>query len=50
MAVKAKKPLVDVAKLTKAQAKVEHMRLSLELEAHNERYYQGRAYCFGRSL
>src|SRR6267142_1538851 len=40
MAVKAKKPLVDVAKLTKAQAKVEHMRLSLELEAHNERYYQ----------
>ena len=40
MAVKAKKPLVDVAKLTKAQANVEHMRLSLELEAHNERYYQ----------
>ena len=40
MAVKAKKPLVDVAKLTKAQAKVEHMRLSLEIEAHNERYYQ----------
>src|SRR5712672_1510267 len=40
MAVKAKKVLVDVAKLTKAQAKVEHMRLSLELEAHNERYYQ----------
>ncbi len=40
MAVKAKKPLVDVAKLTKAQAKVEHMRLSLELEAHDKRYYQ----------
>ena len=30
----------DVAKLTKAQAKVEHKRLSLEIEAHNERYYQ----------
>jgi len=40
MAVKAKKPLVDVAKLTKAQAKVELMRLALEIEAHNERYYQ----------
>lgn len=36
----AKKPLTDVAKLTKAQAKVEHMRLSLEIEGHNERYYQ----------
>src|SRR5260370_1759267 len=32
--------LVDVAKLTKAQAKVEHMRLALELEAHDKRYYQ----------
>ena len=40
MAVRAKKPLVDVAKLTKAQAKVEHKRLSLELEAHDKRYYQ----------
>src|SRR3954451_11742756 len=40
MAVKTKKTLVDVEKLTKAQAKVEHMRLSLEIEAHNERYYQ----------
>jgi DNA ligase (NAD+) len=40
MAVKAKKPLIDVAKLTKAQAKVEHMRLALEIEGHNERYYQ----------
>ncbi len=34
------KPLRDVADLTKAQAKVEHMRLSLEIEGHNERYYQ----------
>ena len=32
--------LPDVAKLTKAQAKVEHMRLALELEAHDRRYYQ----------
>jgi len=40
MAVKAKKALVDVAKLTKAQAKVEHMRLALELEGHDKRYYQ----------
>jgi DNA ligase (NAD+) len=40
MAVKAKKPLTDVAKLTKPQAKVEHMRLALEIEGHNERYYQ----------
>src|SRR4030081_1038009 len=30
----------DVAKLIKAQAKVEHMRLALELEAHDKRYYQ----------
>jgi DNA ligase (NAD+) len=34
------KTLPDVDKLTKAQAKVELMRLSLEIEAHNERYYQ----------
>src|SRR5947207_15321836 len=40
MATKAKKALVDVAKLTKAQAKVEHMRLALELESHDKRYYQ----------
>jgi DNA ligase (NAD+) len=40
MAVKAKKPLVDVAKLTKAQAKVELTRLALEIEAHDNRYYQ----------
>ncbi|MFC7697602.1 NAD-dependent DNA ligase LigA [Bradyrhizobium sp. GCM10028915] len=33
-------PLRDVADLTKAQAKVEHMRLALEIEGHNERYYQ----------
>ena len=32
--------LPEVAKLTKAQAKVEHMRLALELEAHDRRYYQ----------
>jgi DNA ligase (NAD+) len=40
MAAKAKKVLVDVAKLTKAQAKVELMRLALELEGHDKRYYQ----------
>ena len=34
------KPLPDVAKLTKPQAKVELMRLALEIEAHNERYHQ----------
>src|SRR5437763_13583516 len=38
-AAKTKK-LPDVASLTKAQAKVEHMRLALELEAHDKRYYQ----------
>src|SRR5207244_11731426 len=40
MATKTKKTLTDVAKLTKAQAKVEHMRLALELEGHDKRYYQ----------
>src|SRR5215470_4269475 len=40
MATKAKKTLVDVAKLTKPQAKIEHMRLALELEGHDKRYYQ----------
>jgi DNA ligase (NAD+) len=41
MVTKAKKAaLPDVAKLTKAQAKVEHMRLALELEGHDKRYYQ----------
>ncbi|MGY4285931.1 hypothetical protein ACVWXO_005151 [Bradyrhizobium sp. LM2.7] len=34
------RPLPDVASLTKAQAKVEHMRLALELEGHDKRYYQ----------
>jgi DNA ligase (NAD+) len=34
------KTLPDVAKLTKAQAKVEHTRLALELEGHDRRYYQ----------
>src|SRR6476620_12683416 len=30
----------DVATLTKAQARVEHKRLALELEGHDKRYYQ----------
>jgi DNA ligase (NAD+) len=39
---KAAKPkkLPDTADLTMAQAKVEHMRLALELEGHDRRYYQ----------
>ena len=32
--------LPDVAGLTKAQAKVEHKRLALEIEGHDRRYYQ----------
>jgi DNA ligase (NAD+) len=36
---KAKTP-PDVAKLTKAQAKVELKRLALEIESHDKRYYQ----------
>ena len=40
MATKAKKPLVEVDKLTKAQAKVELKRLALEISLHDERYYQ----------
>src|SRR5713226_2283795 len=36
---KAKAP-PDVAKLTKAQAKVELKRLALEIEGHDKRYYQ----------
>jgi DNA ligase (NAD+) len=40
MIAKSKKSAPDVAKLTKAQAKVEHMRLTMEIEGHNERYYQ----------
>src|SRR6202047_2671561 len=34
------KPLTDVATLPKAQAKVEHKRLTLELESHDKAYYQ----------
>src|ERR1700759_1973712 len=34
------KALPDVAKFTKAQAKVELKRLTLELEGHDRRYYQ----------
>src|ERR1700690_2384067 len=34
------KPLPDVADLTRAQAKVEHMRLTLEIERHDKAYYQ----------
>ncbi|HEU4805288.1 MAG TPA: NAD-dependent DNA ligase LigA [Nitrobacter sp.] len=30
----------DISSLTKAQAKIEHKRLALEIEAHTERYYQ----------
>jgi DNA ligase (NAD+) len=41
MATKSKpKKLTDVAALTKAQAKVEHMRLALEIEGHDTAYYQ----------
>ena len=40
MAAKPKKALVEVDKLTKAQAKVELMRLALDIEDHNNRYYQ----------
>ena len=36
---KLKSP-IDVAKLTKAQAKVEHKRLTLEIEGHDKAYYQ----------
>src|SRR3569623_1438898 len=39
MAAKPKMPS-PVNSLTKAQAKIEHKRLALEIEAHNERYYQ----------
>ncbi len=35
-----KRTLPDVAALTRAQAKTEHMRLALELEGHDRRYYQ----------
>jgi DNA ligase (NAD+) len=41
MATKAKpKKLLDIADLTRAQAKVEHMRLTLEIERHDKAYYQ----------
>src|SRR3954454_13162954 len=41
MMAKSKKAApTDVAKLTKPQAKTEHMRLALELEWHDKRYYQ----------
>src|SRR6201991_5111291 len=36
---KSKAP-TDIAKLTRAHAKVEWVRLALELEAHDKRYYQ----------
>ncbi|MCE3257887.1 MAG: NAD-dependent ligase [Nitrobacter vulgaris] len=39
MAAKPKTPS-PVDRLTKSQARVEHKRLSLEIETHNERYYQ----------
>jgi DNA ligase (NAD+) len=34
------KPLPPIADLTKAQAKVEHKRLALEIETHDRLYYQ----------
>lgn len=37
---KSIKTLIDVDNLTKAQAKVELMRLALEISVHDERYYQ----------
>ena len=41
MMAKSKKAILpDVAHLTKAQAKVEHKRLALELELHDRAYYQ----------
>jgi DNA ligase (NAD+) len=40
MAVKPKQAPVDVSQLTKAQAKVELKRLTLELESHDKHYYQ----------
>ncbi|MBN9004979.1 MAG: NAD-dependent DNA ligase LigA [Rhizobiales bacterium] len=39
MASKAKTP-PDISSLTRSKAAVEHKRLALEIEAHNERYYQ----------
>jgi DNA ligase (NAD+) len=37
---KASKTPPDISTLTKPKAKIELMRLSLEMEAHNRRYYQ----------
>ena len=40
MMVKSKKlNFPEIAKLTKAQAKVEHKRLALEIEGHDRHYY-----------
>ncbi len=33
-------PVPDITKLTKAKAKVELMRLALEIERHDKAYYQ----------
>src|SRR5882757_9541966 len=38
--VKTSKTPEPVATLTKAQAKVEHKRLALEIEGHDQHYYQ----------
>jgi DNA ligase (NAD+) len=40
MAKSSKKKLPEVAALSKAQAKVEHKRLALEIERHDKAYYQ----------
>ena len=40
MAKSKKVSAPEPAKLTKAQAKVEHMRLTLEIERHDKAYYQ----------
>src|SRR6266404_641134 len=40
MAVKSKKAPADVARLSKAEAKVELKRLALEIERHDKHYYQ----------
>jgi DNA ligase (NAD+) len=40
MSSKAHRKGPPVSELTKAKAKVEHMRLALELEGHDRRYYQ----------
>jgi len=37
---KPKSPTLEASTLTKAQAKVEHKRLTLELERHDKAYYQ----------